>query len=35
MIVRAAARAECERIATEDLQHGTRLDGVEIVDPFR
>jgi predicted nucleic acid-binding protein len=35
MIVRAAARAECDRIATEDLQHGTHIEGVEIVDPFR
>ena len=35
MIVRAAARAECDRIVTEDLQHGARLDGVEIVDPFQ
>jgi predicted nucleic acid-binding protein len=35
MIVRAAVRAECDQIATEDLQRGTRIDGVEIVDPFR
>jgi predicted nucleic acid-binding protein len=35
MIVRAAVRAECDRIATEDLQHGALIDGVEIFDPFR
>jgi predicted nucleic acid-binding protein len=35
LIVAAAARRDCARLLTEDLSHGTVIDGVEIVDPFR
>ena len=34
MIVRSAQQARCARIFSEDLQHGQRFDGVEIVNPF-
>lgn len=34
LVVRAAADAGCRRLYTEDLQHGRRIEGVEIVDPF-
>ncbi len=34
LIVRSAVKAGCGRIYTEDLQHGRRFDGVEIVNPF-
>lgn len=35
MIVRAAVDARCTRLYSEDLQHGRRYDGVEVVNPFR
>lgn len=35
LIVAAARAAACERLLTEDMQHGQDLDGIEIVDPFR
>lgn len=35
LILRAAQRAGCAILLTEDLQHGARFDGVEIVNPFR
>ena len=35
MIVAAAAEAGCAVLYTEDLQHGTRLNGVTIENPFR
>jgi predicted nucleic acid-binding protein len=35
LIVRAAQQARCARIYTEDLQHGRRFEGVEVVNPFR
>lgn len=35
LIVRAAQQAACSVLYTEDLQHGRRFDGLEIVDPFR
>lgn len=34
LIVHAARRAGCDRLMTEDLQSGQRIEGVEIVDPF-
>jgi predicted nucleic acid-binding protein len=35
LIVRAAQQAACAVLYTEDLQHGRRIDGLAIVDPFR
>ena len=34
LVVRAAQRAECRVLLTEDVQHGRRFDGVEVVNPF-
>ena len=34
LIVRAALATGCRVLFTEDLQHGRRLDGLEIVNPF-
>jgi predicted nucleic acid-binding protein len=34
LIVHAARRAGCDRVMTEDLQSGQRIEGVEIVNPF-
>jgi predicted nucleic acid-binding protein len=34
LILHAARRAGCDRLMTEDLQTGQRIEGVEIVDPF-
>lgn len=34
LIVHAARRAGCDRLMTEALQAGQRIEGVEIVDPF-
>jgi predicted nucleic acid-binding protein len=34
LIIRSAQQARCARIYSEDLQHGRRFDGVEIVNPF-
>lgn len=34
LIVAAASRARCDRILTEDLAHGTTIDGVRIENPF-
>jgi predicted nucleic acid-binding protein len=34
LIVHAARRAGCDRLMTEDLRAGQRIEGVEIVDPF-
>ncbi len=34
LVVRAAKRAGCVRVLTEDLQHGSLVDGVRIVNPF-
>ena len=34
MIVRCAAGAGCEKVLTEDLQHGQVLAGVRIENPF-
>ena len=35
LIVAAARDAECEVLFTEDLQHGQRIEGLRIVDPYR
>jgi predicted nucleic acid-binding protein len=35
LILRAATMSGCRVLYTEDLQHGRRFDGTEIVDPFR
>jgi len=34
LIVHAARRAGCDRLVTEALQAGQRIEGIEIVDPF-
>ena len=34
LVVQAAASAQCERILTEDLSHGTVIDGVGVHNPF-
>ena len=35
MIVAAAEQSRAERLLTEDLSHGARIAGIEIVNPFR
>jgi predicted nucleic acid-binding protein len=35
MILAAAEQSRADRLLTEDLSHGTRIAGIEIVDPFR
>ncbi|GAB4111356.1 MAG: PIN domain-containing protein [Acidobacteriota bacterium] len=35
LIVRAAMATGCRALYTEDLQHGGRFGGVEVVNPFR
>ncbi len=35
LVVAAAARAGCERLLTEDLNHGQRIGSVCIENPFR
>jgi predicted nucleic acid-binding protein len=35
LIVRAAVMSGCRTLYTEDLQHGRRFEGVQVVDPFR
>jgi predicted nucleic acid-binding protein len=34
-IIAAALAAGCDRVDTEDLNHGEKLEGLTIVDPFR
>jgi predicted nucleic acid-binding protein len=34
LIIAAALEANCERLLSEDLQHGQRIDGLTIVNPF-
>lgn len=34
MIVRSAVRGSCRRLYSEDMQHGRRIEGIEIVNPF-
>jgi predicted nucleic acid-binding protein len=35
LIVAAAIEAGCTRLLTEDLQHGQRIEGLTIENPFR
>ena len=35
LIVAAALQAGCKRLLTEDLQHGQRIEGLRIENPFR
>jgi predicted nucleic acid-binding protein len=35
MILAAAEQSRAEYLLTEDLHHGSRIAGVEIVNPFR
>lgn len=35
LIVAAALEAGCTRLLTEDLQHGQRIEGLRIENPFR
>jgi predicted nucleic acid-binding protein len=35
LIVRAALVSGCARLYSEDLQHGWRVEGLEVVNPFR
>lgn len=35
LIVAAAKITACEYLLTEDLQHGTELEGLQVVNPFR
>ncbi|MQC18113.1 MAG: PIN domain-containing protein [Chloroflexi bacterium] len=35
LIIAAAIEAGCDRIVSEDLQHGQRIEGLVIEDPFR
>ena len=34
LVIRSAQQALCARLYSEDLQHGRRFEGVEIVNPF-
>ena len=34
LIIAAALEADCERLLSEDLQHGQRIDGLTIINPF-
>jgi predicted nucleic acid-binding protein len=34
LVVRAATRSGCSVLYSEDFQHGRRIDGLEIVNPF-
>jgi predicted nucleic acid-binding protein len=35
LVIHSALQAGCSRLYSEDLQHGRRVDGVEVVNPFR
>jgi predicted nucleic acid-binding protein len=35
LIVRSALRSGCSILYSEDFQHGRRIDGLRIVNPFR
>jgi len=35
LIVQAAINADCERLYSEDLNHGQRFGSVQVVNPFR
>jgi predicted nucleic acid-binding protein len=34
-VIRAALNAGCRVLYSEDLQDGRRIDGLEIVNPFK
>ena len=34
LIVAAALQAECTRLLSEDFQHGRRIEGLEVVNPY-
>ncbi len=34
LIVSAAIQAGCDRLYTEDLQHGQKFAGLQVVNPF-
>jgi predicted nucleic acid-binding protein len=34
LVVQAAVAGGCQRVLSEDLQHGATLGGVRIVNPF-
>jgi predicted nucleic acid-binding protein len=34
LVIRAAQQAGCSRLLSEDMQHGRRIDGLEIINPF-
>jgi predicted nucleic acid-binding protein len=35
LVVRAAKKAGCAVLYSEDLQHGRTYDGVRVMNPFR
>jgi predicted nucleic acid-binding protein len=35
LVIRAALNAGCRVLYSEDLQDGRRIDGLEIVNPFK
>lgn len=35
LIIQAALQAGCDTLLSEDLQHGWKIDGLTIVNPFR
>jgi predicted nucleic acid-binding protein len=35
LVVQAALAGGCQRLLTEDLQHGARVKGLQIVNPFQ
>lgn len=35
LIIQAALISHCDTLYSEDLQHGRRIDGLQIVNPFR
>jgi predicted nucleic acid-binding protein len=35
LIIRCALNSGCARLFTEDLQHGQRIDGLEIINPLK
>jgi predicted nucleic acid-binding protein len=35
LVIRAALNAGCRTLYSEDLQDGQRIDGVQVVNPFR
>lgn len=35
LVIRTALQAGCSTLYSEDLQHGRKIDGLALVDPFR